>query len=75
VVDRTLANEPLDVPILKDVLQIDVRFLDYDREWREEWPPLGSEPGTALRLEPLMVEITLELVDFGVITRLFEVGG
>ena len=45
------------------------------REWREQWPPLNVDPAGGLRTRPLLIEITIELADLGVITRLFEVSG
>lgn len=75
VLNRTLSNQPVETPMLEQVLQVQVRFLDAQREWREQWPPLNVDPAGGLRTRPLLIEITIELADLGVITRLFEVSG
>lgn len=75
VVDATLANEPIDMPLLEGVLQVVVRYLDGAREWKTEWPALDADPESALRDRPLAIEVTVELEDMGLITRIFEVSG
>ena len=52
--------------------------MDATRNWQTAWPPLQTQPGPAdgaLRLRPIAVEVTLELEDWGRITRLIEVPG
>ena len=49
--------------------------MDNQKQWQEQWPPLNAAPATITRLRPLAVEVTLELEDFGEITRLIEVDG
>jgi len=73
VLDRTLANEPQRWDLLTGVKRMGVRFLDPERQWHDEWPPEGLDDLTRLRLEPVAAEITLELNDWGTITRLLEV--
>jgi len=73
VLDRTLANEPVRWDLLTGVKRLGVRFLDPERQWHDEWPPDGLDDLTRLRLQPLAAEITLELNDWGTITRLVEV--
>jgi general secretion pathway protein J len=73
VLDRTLANEPMRWELLTGVKRMGVRFLDPDRQWHDDWPPEGLDDLTRLRLEPVAAEITLELTDWGTVTRLLEV--
>lgn len=75
VLDSTLAEEPVRRDLISKVQQVKIRYLDRNATWVEQWPPLGAPPAGALRSRPLAVEVTLELEDFGVITRLIEVGG
>ena len=75
VLDRTLANEPARWDLLTGVKRMGVRFLDPTRQWHDEWPPEGLDDLTRLRLAPIAAEITLELDDYGTITRLLEVPG
>jgi general secretion pathway protein J len=73
MLDRTLSSEPIVTELLTDVDQVQLRLLGTDNEWRTEWPPLGAEE-SAYAVPPRAVEITLELPDQGVLTRVVEVG-
>ena len=75
VLDRTLVSEPMRWDLLTGVKRMAVRFLDPAREWHEEWPPDGLDDATRLRLHPIGAEITIELEDWGTVTRLLEVPG
>ena len=75
VLDATLSNEPVKRELIDHVKSVRVRFMDDQKQWQEQWPPLNAAPQTLTRLRPLAVEITLELEDFGEITRLIEVDG
>lgn len=75
VLDATLSNEPVKRELIDRVESVRVRFMDHQRQWQDQWPPLNAPPATVARLRPLAVEITLELEDFGEVTRLIEVGG
>lgn len=73
VLDATLANEPVKRELIDQVKSVQVRFMDNQKQWQQQWPPLTATPATVSRLRPIAVEITLELEDFGEITRLIEV--
>jgi general secretion pathway protein J len=75
VLDRTLANEPLRWELLGNVEAMTIRFLDPTRTWHTEWPPDGLDELTRQRVQPIGAEITLELGDWGVMTRLVEIPG
>ena len=75
VLDRTLSNEPVEMELLQDVEAIEFSFLDLQREWQTEWPPLGAAGPIASRARPLAVEVTVDLLDWGRITRRVESGG
>ncbi len=80
VLDRSESSESISVTLLHDVQTLEVRFLDSAQEWQTAWPASSStgvsSPGTppppAL---PRAIEVTLELEDWGRITRLFRVAG
>lgn len=74
VLDRTLANEPVELALLDGVEALRVRYL-VGEEWSEEWPPRAATGAPGLRLRPRAVEITLELEDLGELRRLVEVTG
>ena len=57
--------------MLSGVEALDLRFLDAEGEWQGSWPPADVEdPGM-----PLAIEFTLELEDYGEITRVFALPG
>jgi general secretion pathway protein J len=78
VLDRTLSSEPVIVELLDNVRNARVRFMDANRAWQERWPPptlSGPVGNVPVAERPLAVEVTLELEDWGALTRLIEVPG
>lgn len=75
VLDRTLSAEPASALLIDKVETFKLRFMDANRRWHEQWPPLGYSAPDVMRLRPIAVEITLELEDWGEIKRLVEVAG
>jgi general secretion pathway protein J len=76
VLDATLSNAPVKRELLKDVVTITIRYMDSNRVWQEQWPPLASGPAgptVPLGMRPMAVEIVIELKDAGRLTRLVEV--
>ena len=73
--DATLSNEPVKRELIDHVKSVKVRFMDNQKQWQEQWPPLNATPQTITRLRPLAVEITLDLEDLGEVIRVIEVGG
>ena len=73
--DRTMDSEPESAVLLERVKRVEMRFMDTNRTWHEQWPPLGYSAPDAPRLRPIAVEVTLELEDWGEIKRLMEVSG
>jgi general secretion pathway protein J len=73
--DRTQTEQPTNAVLLDKVRSVNLRFMDQNQSWHEQWPPLGYSGGDAGRLRPIAVEITVELEDWGKIVRLVEVSG
>ena len=75
--DRTQAVTPQRRRLLGGVRAIRLRYMDAARQWVEQWPPTNTPrtPNERLRMRPIAVEVTLELEDFGTVTRLIEVVG
>lgn len=73
--DRTMTSEPESAELLDGVKSLKFRFMDPNRTWHEQWPPLGYSPAEAPWVRPIAVEITLELEDWGELKRLVEVSG
>jgi len=72
VLDRAQDTVPQPSVVLTNVRAWQLRFLDSERVWREEWPPLGTGAVTPL---PLAVEVSVELGDWGVMRRLLRLPG
>ncbi len=77
ILDGATEETRRDLDLFSDVKDFNLRFLSADGEWSESWPAdesgagdIGGDPGP-----PKAVEVTLELMDFGEITRLFAVAG
>jgi general secretion pathway protein J len=76
VLDRTQATEPVRLRLLSGVRSVTFRFMNQSRQWVDRWPqPEGVTPAGQERTRPAAVEVTLELEDWGVITRIVEVSG
>ncbi len=78
VLDATLDPEPIKRELLTGVKSFKLRFYSDGRNWQESWPPpsLGATRiEREQRWRPIAVEVTLELVDWGVIRRIIEVPG
>ena len=77
VLDAQLEPQPVSRQLLAGVRNFHVRFMNDGRQWQEGWPPppLGNPDEPWLRWRPIAVEITLELEDWGRITRIIEVAG
>jgi general secretion pathway protein J len=75
MLDRTLSVEPVSTVLLDDVREVSFRFMDQNRNWHTQWPPLGYSAPDIARLRPIAVEITVDLEDWGKLVRLVEVAG
>lgn len=78
VLDATLEPQPRSKPLLDGVRSFRLRFMNDGRNWQDDWPPPApSNPPDErwLRWRPIAVEVTLELDDWGRLTRLIEVPG
>ena len=60
--------------MLTGVDTLTFRFLDRDGEWTESWPPSDIED-EGLPPLPLAIEFTLELDDYGEVSRVFALPG
>ncbi|TGN41723.1 type II secretion system minor pseudopilin GspJ [Marinobacter confluentis] len=75
-VDQGQEDESREVLMLEDVTDFRVRFLDEQRNWRDDWPDdesmanqtQGAIPSVAL---PLGLEVVIEHERFGTLTRTF----
>lgn len=70
--DRAQGGEPVRVAMLEQVARLELRFLDTGNEWRNAWPPLSDPEEAGL---PRAVELSVELEDWGRVTRLVALTG
>jgi general secretion pathway protein J len=72
--DRVQGMEPARNELLGDIEAFDIRYLDSEAEWHTGWPPLNTSasPGVSIPL-PVAVEISLTLIDWGKLKRLYKV--
>lgn len=73
VMDRAQDSEARQLELLDDLESLSFRFLK-SGDWSKTWPPkneLGESKADSKEL-PAAVEVTLELKDWGTITRLFH---
>lgn len=69
--DHLQTDEPVRRVLLKNVERIEIRYLD--KEWTTSWPRTDSGEINNDAGLPRAIEITVELNDWGKITRLFRV--
>ena len=77
VLDRGGLVEPRETPVLDQVRELRIRFLDQNASWRNDWPPPASDDSSQRDLDalPRAVEISVTLEDWGEITRLLLLPG
>jgi general secretion pathway protein J len=76
MLDRAPDSQPIKVELLNDVNDLQFRFLDAKLQWHQEWPPLDrTMPTTETEINQVLtaIEVTLNVVKWGRLTRLFRV--
>lgn len=69
--DRAPGMEASENPLLNNVKNVELRFLDDKKEWHTQWPPLSSGTTTPTILRAIEYKILLD--DWGEISRLYQV--
>ncbi len=68
VLDQAQDSEPVLLAICEDVEALQLRYLDHENNWHEQWPPAATEyQGPVL---PMAIELSLTLKDWGKVVRL-----
>jgi len=76
VLDRAPDSQHTAMPLMDDVITMQLRFLSPQGEWSEDWPPVDSgNMGGDPYLMPRAVEVRLETEDLGVLRRLVTIPG
>ena len=73
VLDRTVNNVPVATILLDDLESLTFRFLQFNGDWVDQWPPVNIQSQSNTTLLPRAVEITLVLPDEGELRRIVEV--
>ena len=76
VLDRAQDSEPLQQPLIEDVENMQLRYLDGNDEWQEEWPDavagIDAGPADTLPALPKAIEVTIAHKTFGTLVWLFQ---
>lgn len=73
VLDATYSNDAISTEILTGVQSLEFRLLQDSGQSINQWPPVGAQGSSGLRIRPRAVEIILTLEDEGEIRRIVEV--
>ncbi len=73
VLDRTANNVPIATILLDDLESLTFRFLQFNGDWVDQWPPVNAQSSSNTTMLPRAVEITLVLPDEGELRRIVEV--
>ena len=73
--DTVQGNKPVIQDLFTGVKAIQLRYLDGNQAWQNQWPPPTLSPPESLWTRPVAVEVIIEFKDWGRIRRLIEVAG
>lgn len=73
VLDRTPNNLPVATVLLDDLESLTFRFLQFNGDWVDQWPPVNTQSSSNSTMLPRAVEITLVLPKEGELRRIVEV--
>jgi type II secretion system protein J len=68
-------NKPVVQDLFTGVKAIQLRYLDSNQSWQNQWPPPTLAQSDGLVARPVAVELIIEFKDWGRIRRLIEVAG
>ena len=74
VLDRAQDSKPVEQLLAADITDLQVRYLDAQNRWQEQWPKeqSGADPEGPSEALPRAVELTLEHEYFGTLVWLFQ---
>jgi general secretion pathway protein J len=77
--DTVQGNKPVVQDLLTGVKGVQLRYLDGNQAWQNQWPETttiqGAANGTGDQTRPVAVEIIVQFKDWGPIRRVIEVSG
>ena len=71
--DTVQGNQPVVQDLFTGVKAIQLRYLDGNQAWQNQWPPPTLSAPDSLWTRPVAVELIIEFKDWGRIRRLIEV--
>lgn len=74
VLDRAQDTEANEYQLIEGINEVEIRYLDDNRDWQGQWPPLVAVPGATNGL-PKAIEIILDIEGLGEVPRLYRVRG
>jgi general secretion pathway protein J len=72
VLDQVQSSEPVERELLSGVRHIEIRFMDAERNWHQQWPPANVQGDPGL---PLAAEVNLETDQWEALRWLFRLPG
>jgi general secretion pathway protein J len=73
--DTVQGSKPVVQDVFSKVKSIQLRYLDSNQAWQNQWPPPSLGQPDSYWTRPIAVEITIEFKDWGRVRRLIEVAG
>jgi general secretion pathway protein J len=79
--DTVQGNKPVVQDLLTGVKGVQLRYLDSNQAWQNQWPEASTlqggaaNPNTDLQSRPVAVEIIVQFKDWGAVRRVIEVSG
>ena len=74
-VDRAFDDQATSTQMIDRISEVKVRFLDSKKEWHNLWPLPAELEQSSTPPQPLAIEITVSMEDWGNIVRVFKVPG
>ena len=69
--DRAPDTEPLIMPLLEKVKRLEIRILDQNKNWHNEWPEFTTQE-SKIKNSPVALEMTIEIETYGPIRRIYQ---
>ena len=76
--DTVQGNKPVVQDLLTGVQGVQLRYLDMNQAWQNQWPEataIQNDANAVLQTRPVAVEIIVQFKDWGAIRRVIEVAG
>lgn len=76
--DTVQGNKPVVQDLLTGVQGVQLRYLDMNQAWQNQWPEataIQNDANAVLQTRPVAVEIIVQFKDWGPIRRVIEVAG